>query len=149
VWTGFISLRIGSSGALCGHSNEPPDSVRGRKFCDHLIDSQLFKTALPMCPSRARYSCSASLLLNGCYFCVLAFTLTRLYDICPGLFQKYLMFSHRLLYDPLCFSENKALSNPVRRLWEVTCSKKHGWRLYLLAATCKLLTNALHTGNPE
>jgi hypothetical protein len=33
VWTGFMWLRIGTSGGLL-HGNEPSDSIKGREFLD-------------------------------------------------------------------------------------------------------------------
>jgi hypothetical protein len=41
--TGFGWLRIGSSGELCEHSNEPSGSIRKQNIFDKLSNSQLFK----------------------------------------------------------------------------------------------------------
>jgi hypothetical protein len=41
--TGFSWVRIGSSGMLCEHGNEPSCSIRKQDFFDKLSDSQLFK----------------------------------------------------------------------------------------------------------
>jgi hypothetical protein len=34
VWTGCIWLRIGSSGGLCEHGDEPSGSIKGGEFLD-------------------------------------------------------------------------------------------------------------------
>jgi hypothetical protein len=41
--TGFGWLRIGSSGGLYEHGNEPSGSIRRRDIFDKLSDNQLFK----------------------------------------------------------------------------------------------------------
>jgi hypothetical protein len=38
MWTGFIWLRIRSSGGRCEHSNEIKDYVKGMKFLEWLSD---------------------------------------------------------------------------------------------------------------
>jgi hypothetical protein len=34
MWTGFIWLRIGFSGGLCEHGDEPSGFIKGREFLD-------------------------------------------------------------------------------------------------------------------
>jgi hypothetical protein len=34
VWTGFICLRIGTSGGPCEHGNEPSGSIKGGEILD-------------------------------------------------------------------------------------------------------------------
>jgi hypothetical protein len=34
MWTGFIWLRIGTSGRSCEHDNEPSGSIKGGEFVD-------------------------------------------------------------------------------------------------------------------
>jgi hypothetical protein len=67
LWTGFIWLKIGSSGGSCGHSNELSGSIKGRKFLFHgmSLEEYIFHL-LVSCRAFVYVIHQYHLLLAGC-----------------------------------------------------------------------------------
>jgi hypothetical protein len=71
LWTGFIWLRIGTSGGCCEHGSEPPGSIRGRSFLSWPSDCQFSKKTAPWC---FRYTCTSirpRYVVYSWYYCCL------------------------------------------------------------------------------